>query len=331
MKRSILTNGFKLALRHWPALVWVYVLNLLLARLFSVPLSSQIAAITGNSLYSQRLASGFDIGVLAETIRKLGEGPGSAASASYFGTWLYVAIYFLIIPGTLFVYQTDAPAKLSTLLHTGLVYFWRFVRLTLVSFVVFGVVLGILFFAQNHWATHVDNVILGRPGAIAWFAGYLIIGLVAAALRVYFDLVEVYTVQLGTLPPLEDSPAQAKLHRRIRKTFLPAWRTLRGNFFRAYFVFVLLTLLGLSAVIVTARIAMHSLAQPHTWLLFLLAQLGLFVMLFTHFWQRGAETVLALDYPLAAPAILVVPPPEPEPEPQPVFVETPAAPEGYSA
>jgi hypothetical protein len=329
MKRSILTNGFKLTLRHWPAMVWVYAMNLIFARVFSMPLSGQLAALTGNSLYSQRLVSAFDFGVVAEIFRKGAEGPGTAASASYAATWLYVAVYFLIVPGTLFVYQTGAPAKLSTLIHTGFLYFWRFVRITLVSFVVFGIVLGVLFAAQSHWSTHVDDKILGRPGAIASFAGFVIIGLVAALLRIYFDLVEVYTVQLGSLAPLDDSPKQAKLHRRIRSAFGPAWRTLRSNFFRAYGTFVLLFLLGLSAVIITARIAMHSLAQPHTLLLFVLAQLGLILMLWTRFWQRGAETVLALDNPLAAPAVLFVP--EPEPEPQPVFVETPAAPEGYTA
>jgi hypothetical protein len=331
MKRSILTNGLKITLRHWPALIWVYALNLVLARLFSIPLASQLTALTGNSLYSQRLVSAFDLGVVSEIIRKDNEGPGAAFSASYLATWVYVAIYFLIVPGTLFVYQTDAPAKLSTLLQTGILYFWRFLRITLVSFVVFGIVLGILFIAQNHWAAHVDDKILGRPGATAWFAGYVIIGLVAAVLRVYFDLVEVYTVQLGALTPLDDSPKQAKLHRRIRKAFAPAWKTLRSNFFRAYGSFVFLFLLGLSAVIVTARIAMHSLAQPHTWLLFVLSQLGLFVMLLTRFWQRGAETELTLDNPLAAPAIIFVPKPEPEPVPQPVFIETPAATEGFSA
>jgi len=190
MKRSILTNGFKLTLRHWPALVWVYALNLVLARLFSLPLSGQLTALTGNSLYSQRLVSAFDFGVVAEIFRKGSEGPGTAASASYAATWLYVAIYFLIVPGTLFVYQTGAPAKLSTRIHTGFLYFWRFIRITLVSFVVFGIVLGILFAIQSRWSTHVDDKILGRPGFIAWFAGFVIIGLVAAFLRVYFDLVD---------------------------------------------------------------------------------------------------------------------------------------------
>jgi hypothetical protein len=303
MKRSILIHGLKLTLRSWPALVWTYVFNLGLALLFCLPLHSQLAAITEHSLASQRLGTAFDLGVGADVLSKLGEGPGSAASASYFATYLYLALYFLIVPGTLAVYQSGAPAKLSSLVFTGLAYFWRFVRITLVSFLVFALVLGPLLALQNLWSNHIDEHILGRPGAIAWFAGSIVIGLVASLLRVYFDLVEVYTVQLGLLPPLEESKAQAKLHRHVRKVLLPAWRTLWRNFFRAYGTFVFLALLGLSAVIVTARIAMHSLAQPRVWPLFLLAQTGLFLMLLTRFWQRGAESTLALDNPLAPPEL----------------------------
>ena len=49
---------------------------------------------------------------------------------------------------------------------------------------------------------------------------------------------------------------------------------------------------------------MHSLAQPRVWPMFLLAQLGLFLMLLMRFWQRGAETVLALDNPIPMPVAL---------------------------
>jgi hypothetical protein len=37
--------------------------------------------------------------------------------------------------------------------------------------------------------------------------------------------------------------------------------------------------------------------------MFLLAQLGLFLMLFTRFWQRGAETSLSLQNPIPSPSL----------------------------
>jgi hypothetical protein len=322
-QRSLLAGGLSLTLRNWPALVWTYVFNLFLSLVFSLPLYGQINAITGHSFGSQRLTGAFDLGVFGSVATKLGEGPGSAASASYFSTYIYLAVYFLLVPGTLFCYQSGVPAKLSTLVQAGFAYFWRFVRITLISLVAFGIVLGILFAIQGRWANHVDEHTVGRTGFIHEMLGIVLIGLVAAALRVYFDLVEVYTVQFGLLTPLDGSPAQAKLHRRVRKMFGPAWRAFRQNFFRVYVSFVFLFLLGLSAVIVTARIAMHSLAQPRVWPLFLLAQTGLFLMLLTRFWQRGAETILALDNALPAPPVIVLVPVEPEPLPE--FEPTDAA------
>jgi hypothetical protein len=249
---------------------------------------------------------------MGDVIRKLHDGPGPAASASYLSTPIYLLLYFLIVPGTLFCYQTGVPARLSTLLQTGLMYFWRFVRITLVSFVVFGVVLGILIAIQSRWATHVDDTSVGRSAWLHEMAGVVVIGLVAGFLRVYFDLVEVYTVQLGMHAPV--AGMKANFNRRIRRVLLPAWRTYRANFLRVYFSFVLLTLLGLSAVIITAHIAMHSLGQPRAWPLFVLAQIGLFLMLLTRFWQRGVETALAQDNALVVVAPTPVGPPPYESE-----------------
>jgi len=180
------------------------------------------------------------------------------------------------------------------------------VRITLISFVVFGVVMGVLLAVQKGWSAHVDQHVVGRAGWVHVMVGWIVIGLVAAALRVYFDLVEVYTVQLGLAGD-----------RRVRKAFGPAWRGLRGRFAEAYAMFVLLTLAGMSAVMVTARMAMHSLAQPRVWPMFLLAQAGLFLMLLTRFWQRGAETVLGMD----SVVVELVVAPEPV-VPVPVVVET---------
>src|SRR6202042_1921049 len=92
---------------------------------------------------------------------------------------------------------------------------------------------------------------------------------------------------------------EPKPDRRVRRTLLPAWRTLRAHFSQLWPIFLFLTILGIAAVVLTARVSMHMLAQPRVWPTFLLAQLGLFLMLLTRFWQRGAETSLALQNPIA--------------------------------
>ncbi len=304
-QHNILTGGLRLTLRNWPALAWTYAFNLGLAWFFTLPLHNQISSITAHSLASQRLTGAFDLGTMAEVIMKLSKGPGPATQGSFFSIPIYLLVYFLVVPGTLACYQTGTPARLFTLLRSGFDHFWRFVRITLISLVVFAVVLGGLHALQNLWSNHVDQHIVGRKAFLLDLVGLVVIGLVAALLRLYFDLVQVYTVQLGLLAHPAEAGQKKRPERRIRRTFKPAWRTCRHNFLRGYGTFVLLTLLGLAAVVLTARIAMHSLAQPRVWPMFLLAQLGLLLMLFTRFWQRGAETILALDNAMPVPVASV--------------------------
>jgi hypothetical protein len=307
-RRNIFLHGLWLTLRRLPAVLWAYLFNLGLGLLFSVRLHSQLSSMMDHSLASQRLTSGFDLGAIAELFGRLQQSPGGNAAGNYSSIPLYLLIYFLLVPGTLFCYQTKSPARLSTLLHQGLLHFWRFVRITVLAIIVSALILGPLFFLQAKWADHVDNHAVGRHAFFATLVGYVIIFLVASILRLYFDLVEVYTVQLGLHLRRPAFGKQAKPDRRVRRAFGPAWRTLRTHFSQAWPTFLFLTLLGAAAVILTARISIHMLAQPRVWPTFLLAQLGLFLLLLTRFWQRGAETSLALQNPIFTPSSLPIPP-----------------------
>jgi hypothetical protein len=299
-RHNIFLHGLSLTLRRLPALLWTYAFNLALAFLFSISLNLRLSALLNHSLAAQRLSNGFDLGAIGEIFLHLHEGPvGDAGSVSgHSSIPLYLLVYFLLIPGILSCYQTDTPARLGTLLQQGLLYFWRFLRITLLTLLVSALILGPLFFLQGQWADHIDEHIVGRSAFLYVLVGYIILFLVASVLRLYFDLVEVYTVQLGQhlLP-------NGKPDGHVLRTLGPAWRTLVANFSQVWPVFLFLTLLGFAAVILTARISMHMLAQPRVWPTFLLAQLGLFLMLFTRFWQRGAETSLALQNPLLAPSL----------------------------
>ena len=297
-KRSILIHGLGITLRRLPALLWTYVFNLGLAILFSLGLHHSLSSILDHSFASQRLVHAFDLGTLGETIMHLHEGPsgGAAFSTAHTGIFTYLAIYFLLVPGTLFCYQTSTPARLGTLLQQGLLFFWRFIRITILTLIICGLILGGLGALQSRWATHVDNHSVGLHSFLARLAGIILIFLVASVLRLYFDLVEVYTVQLG-----QHLRPNGKPDRRVRRTLGPALRTLRYNFGRAWGSFLFLALLGAAAVAFTGRIAMHTLAQPRVWPQFLLAQIGLFIMLLTRFWQRGAETSLSHQYPIIDP------------------------------
>ena len=307
MPKAILLPSLRLALRHPAAFLWTYAFNLGLAFLFSLRPHSQLAAVLDHSLAAERLNSAFDLGTLVAATNRLHHDSAPSGVTSYLGLPLYFLIYFLIVPGTLAAYQSPTPARLSTLISTGIDFFWRFVRITLVTLPVSAAILGPLAYLQSRWSDHVDSTYTGLPAFLYLLPGILVIALAAALLRLYFDLVEVHTIHR--------SP-----DRRIRLALLPALRTLARNLPRALGIFLLLALLGLAALIFTGRIAAHTLAQPRVWPLFLLAQTGLFLILFTRFWQRAAETLLVLDNPLTTRALLPIMdthPPDPQPDPEP--------------
>ncbi len=297
-RNSLVWRGLRVVLAAPGALLWTYALNVGLALLFSLRLHAEMASVLDHSLAAERLSSAFDLGTLLELRHALTyHAPGGGASA-YAGLPVYLAVYFVLVPGSLFAYQVAAPGRLSILLGSGLGFFWRFVRITLLAWLVFAGVLGPLVAAQSAWAGHVEERYVGATALWLEAPGALLIVLAAALLRLYFDLVEVYTVQLNDhlLP-------NGRTDRRVRRVLGPALRTLAKNFGQAYGTFVGLALLGVAALTATWAEATELLAQKHVLPIFLLTQLGLMLSLLTRFWQRGMETVLAGDHRLGADTV----------------------------
>jgi hypothetical protein len=279
------------------ALLWTYAANLGLALAFSLKTRAELGSVLDRSLAAERLNTAFDLGTLNAAFHRISYMAPSTGSSAFAGVPLYLLCYFILVPGTLFCYETESPARLPILVSSGLSFFWRFVRITLLTAIISGAVLTPLMLLQGALTQAIDNRTVGWTAVYEELPGIVVIALAAALLRLYFDLVEVYTVQLGDRYRPDGRP-----DRRVRKTLMPALRTLGANFGRVYGSFVALTLLGFAAVALTGRIAMHMLAQPRVWPMFLLAQAGLLAMMATRFWQRGAETILAADNPLPQPA-----------------------------
>ena len=293
-RRSILLGGLRLVWRHPGAVVWTYFFSLLFALIFSSGLHARLASVLDHSMAAQGLNEAFDIGTMGAVVHQLGYRVPNAGATGYAGVPLYFLLYFVLVPGALFAYRINAPQRLSLLVSSGLCFFWRFVRIILLAAIVSALILGPLFALQNAWMNHVDEQVVGVTAVYRNLAGWVLIALVAAVLRVYFDLVEGYTVQLD-----DRYRDDGKSDRRIRKVLLPAARTLGANFGRVYGVFWLTSLLGFAAVLLTGATAVKMLAQPRVWPAFLLMQAGFFVCIFARYWMRAAGMILVGDFPLA--------------------------------
>jgi hypothetical protein len=292
-RRSILLNGLWTVLRHPGAVVWTYVFNLGIAWLFSLRLHAQLASLLDHSIAAQGLNASFDLGTLATAMQRLGYRTPSSGGTVYAGLPVYFLVYFVLVPGALFSYRVLAPGRLAILVSSGLCFFWRFVRITLLTVLVSALVLGPLLAVNAGWSHWVIEHQVGGAQLYWRIPVWILILLVAAFLRLYFDLVEVYTVQLD-----DQYRPNGKPDRRVRRTLIPAVKTLWHNLPRAFGTFVLTALAGVVVYVLTVRTAVHMLAQPRVWPAFLLIQLGVFVSILTRYWQRGAETILVADYPM---------------------------------
>lgn len=292
-RSSMLRGGLSLAVRHVGAVAWTYGFSLFLAILFSLSLHARLSAVLDHSMAAERLNAAFDLGTLGAVAHQLSYRTPTAGGSAYAGLPLYLLLYFVLVPGALYTYRIGAPQHLAILISSGLRFLWRFLRITLLTVLVCGFILGPLFALQNVWMNHVDQQVVGVSAIVHDLAGWLLIALVAAVLRVYFDLVEVYTVQLD-----DQYRENGKPDRRVRKVLIPAAKTLAGNFARLLGSFCLTTFAGLAVLGLTGRLALLMLARPHVWPAFLLLQLGFFFNTFCRFWMRAAETVLLGDFRL---------------------------------
>ncbi len=288
MKRplpNLLVQGFQLGLRNWPCVVWAYAVNLLFSLLAAVPFATGLTSYLDHSLAAQKIAGTIDAASLAELsihLRDTGFYPMAMHTAGWLNL-LQLLMLFIFFAGSVFVFVSAEPPRLSVLLRGGVAYFWRFVRAAIVAGCVAMIVLGILLGLRS--------VLLARAGAIyverqmflyAAISGAVIL-LVALLVRLWWDLVEVYIVRNAM-----DG------ERRVRQSVFPALRLLFRYFFRTVGSFLLTGMAGVSAFAFCLYL-WKMLPAQQVWMAALLAQLGLFLLLASRFWQRGLEAALVMS------------------------------------
>ena len=132
---NILVQGFQLALRNWPLVLWAYAVNLVFGLLAGVPFATGLASYLDHSLAAERIAGTIDISYLGELMAHLRES-SFRATAIHTAAWLnllQLLVLFVLFAGTTFIYVSAEPPQLSVLLRGGVAYFWRFVRAAILA------------------------------------------------------------------------------------------------------------------------------------------------------------------------------------------------------
>ena len=272
--KSLLSNGLAMALRNKRYIVWFYLVNLLLALFGTVAFVNQAGTVLDHSLQADRLLHAFDISVLAEMLMRPEFGPTTASRLpAILFALLFLFSTALFLPGVLQGYASTYRLPREDFFRACGRNLWRFVRLLLIAGIVMipltSALFGVHGVLEKRAAESTNELLL--PGVR--LAGLLVIFLVMAAVRIWFDLAQVDVV-------LSD---QRAVRKSIAAAFRHTWRNL-GRLLGSYVI----TTIVAAIVLVAGLWAWMKFVPPASVAgAFFLSQLTLLLLLIPRFWQRG--------------------------------------------
>jgi len=310
-KQGLLSSGWDRVGRNKRYIFWFWLLNLTLAEFGISAFRNQAHTILDHSLYAGKLLHGFDLAVFIEMIARPEFGPTMASTmpAVYFMTLFFVATA-LLLPGVFLGYASSYRLPRDEFFRACGRNLWRFIRLLIISGIVFSIFAGALFGILNavvKKAGDSTNEVL--PFTLNMI-GLALIFLIMTALRVWFDLAEADVV-------LNDQNAVRK---SIAAGFRHAWR----NLGRLVVTYVAITIEA--AIVLVGGIWVWAKFVPPASVLgaFVVSQLMLLLLLIPRFWQRGVavsywqQNMLMPVIPMSPVTLMPITPP---------VAPTPSAPE----
>jgi hypothetical protein len=313
--RNLFTSGLRRVRHNKRYIIWFYVLNLFLAVLGVGTFANQAHGILDHSLHAGLLLHGLSLGALVELFMRPEFGPAEAATASA----LHFAVAFflltaLFMPGVFEGYASTYRLPRDEFFRACGRNLWRFIRLMLVAAIIF-IAIGAGLFALEEALvkTAVDSTNELLPFEVR-VVSLVIIFLIMAALRIWFDLAEADVV-------LSD---QRAVRRSIGKGFRHAWRHLA----RLLVSYVATTIIAAIILIVGLFVWIKFVPPASVTGAFLVSQFTLLLLLIPRFWQRGVAVSYYMQH-------MVEPIPvqsfTPAPIPTSAPTESPLAPSGPSA
>jgi hypothetical protein len=286
-RKGAVAAGFSLLWRRRGILWWVFVVNLVCGALGTVPAAMQLNSALHRTLAGESLSKGFDLGMFIELLRLPRVSIMNYSSGSYLFAGLFFLFMLFVMGGILESYRQDRSLTTGEFFAASGAFFWRFVRLMLLSIVPF-VIVGMIYQGIDKMSDTVgDKAIADQVGIYISWAGIVIFLLLALCVRLWFDIAQVRAVAQN----------ERGMWRNLWRAWRITWREL-GGLFRIYFCISLVA----SVTLVIGLVIWVRLPPTATPVSFVLLQLILLVQLATRLWQlasamtwyqRNAETVPA--------------------------------------
>jgi len=267
--------GFSLLWRRQGVLWWVFVVNLLCGALGAGPATIRTAHALSHSLAGQKLTNGFDLGMFIELLRLPNVDLWRYSTSSYVFAFLFFLFMILVTGGILESYRQDRRLNTGDFFAASGAFFWRFVRLMLLSIIPFAIV-GMIYQALSKAADHIgERAIADQVGIFLGWGAMLIFLLLALWVRLWFDIAEVRAV--------------AQNERGMWRNLWKSWRITchdSRHLFRIYFCISLVAWVTLViGLVIWAHLPPTSLP-----LSFVLLELIVLAQLMTRLWQLASAT-----------------------------------------
>ena len=273
--KNALAAGFGLLWRRQGALWWIFVVNLVCGGLGTAPAMLQLHNALSHNLAGQKLTRGFDMGVFAELFRLPHVDIMREATGSYVFTFVFFVFMLFVTGGILETYRQDRKLNTGDFFAASGAFFWRFVRLLLLSIIPF-VVVGIIYHLLNRMADRVgDRAIADQVGIFLSWGATLVFLLLALWVRLWFDIAQVRAV--------------AQNERRMWRNLWRSWRITWHELGRLFGMYFLIALLAWITLLIGLTIWAH-LPPTATPLTFLILELIILAQLTTRLWQLASAT-----------------------------------------
>ncbi|MFZ0313100.1 MAG: hypothetical protein WAL85_10380 [Candidatus Korobacteraceae bacterium] len=267
--------GFSLLWRRQGVLWWVFVVNAVCGALGTVPAAMRTGHALAHGLAGQKLTNGFDLGMLIELFRVPDVNLMRYSTSSYIFAGLFFLFMILVTGGILETYRQDRRLDTGEFFAASGAYFWRFVRLMLLSIIPF-VIVGMIYQGLSKLADYIgDRAIADQVGIFLWWGAILIFLLLALWVRLWFDIAEVRAVARN----------ERGMWRNLWKAWRITWHDSR-HLFRIYFCISLVAWITLViGLVIWAHLPPTSLP-----LSFVLLELIVLAQLMTRLWQLASAT-----------------------------------------
>ncbi len=311
-KKGVVAAGFSLLWRRQGMLWWVFVVNFVCGALGTIPATVGTASSLASLSAGPPLSKGFDLGMFVELVRLPNVRLMALYTASYIFAFLFFLFMLFVSGGILETYRQDRKLTTGDFFAASGAFFWRFVRLLLLSLIPF-IVVGMIYQGLSKLSDYIgDRAIADQVGIyLSWFA-MARFPAARAGVRLWFDIAQVRAVAQN----------ERGMWRNTWKSWRIIWRALRP----ACSGCTSASALGGVGDIGDRAGDLGELPPTATPVSFVLLELIMLAQLAARFWQlasamtwyqRHAEVVAAdsVDYTTPHPQEIAEPAPPVEPAP----------------